>query len=201
MQKPFATLSQRGQVRHMSALARQALEAYAVPVARVTPLKHVYNTTFRIAAPSGEQYVLRICHPRRTSVDVVHSELLWLAALRQEASVNVPEPVPNKQTQYVTVITDPSMPQPCLCTLFHWIHGRFRSRTLAPTHLLQVGELTARLHHHATLRGLDRVHERDLHHTGLGWASTGAPICSTHLAADTSQRAGGMPTVPPTTRC
>lgn len=150
MQKPFTALSQRGQVRHMRGLARQALQAYTVPVARMTPLKHVYNTTFRIAAPSGEQYVLRICHPRRTSVDVVQSELLWLVALRQEASVNVPEPVPNKHTQYVTVITDPSMPQPCLCALFHWTHGRFRSRTLAPTHLLQVGELTAHLHDHAT---------------------------------------------------
>jgi Ser/Thr protein kinase RdoA (MazF antagonist) len=150
MQQPSSTLSQRGQVRRMTGLARQALEAYAVPAARVTPLKHVYNKTFRIATPSGEQYVLRMCHPRRTSVEVVQSELLWLAALRQDVGLNVPAPVQNKEMQYVTVITDVSVPRPYLCALFHWTTGRFLSRTLAPAHLLQVGELTARLHHHAT---------------------------------------------------
>jgi hypothetical protein len=31
-------------------VARRTLEAYAVPVARITPLKNVYNTTFRVAA-------------------------------------------------------------------------------------------------------------------------------------------------------
>ncbi len=149
MQKPFSTLSQRGQVRRMTCLARKALEAYAVPVASVTPLAHKYNTTFRIAAQSGEQYMLRICHPRRTSVEVVRSELLWLIALRQETGLNVPEPVRNKEAHYVTVVAEAGVPRRCLCTLFHWINGRFLSRTLTPSHLFQVGELTARLHHHA----------------------------------------------------
>jgi Ser/Thr protein kinase RdoA (MazF antagonist) len=150
MQKPFSTLSQRGQVRRMMCLARQALEAYTVPIARVTPLKQVYNKNFRIAAQNGEQYMLRIYHPRRTSVEVVRSELLWLAALRQEADLNVPEPVRNKETNYVTVVADANAPRLFLCALFHWTNGRFLSRTLTPSHLFQVGELTARLHHHAT---------------------------------------------------
>src|SRR4026207_1819778 len=110
MQKPFSTLSQRGQVRRMMHLARKALEFYAVPVASLTPLKHVYNKPFRITTPSGEQYVLRICHPRRTSVEVVRSELLWLAALRRETGLNVPEPVLNQEAQEVTVVIDAGVP-------------------------------------------------------------------------------------------
>jgi Ser/Thr protein kinase RdoA (MazF antagonist) len=51
---------------------------------------------------------------------------------------------------YVTVVADASVPRPYLCALFHWTNGRFLSRTLTPSHLSQVGELTARLHHHAT---------------------------------------------------
>jgi Ser/Thr protein kinase RdoA (MazF antagonist) len=150
MQKPFFTLSQRGQVRRMTRLALKALEAYAVPVASVTPLAQKYNKTFRIAAQNGEQYMLRICHPRRTSVEVVRSELLWLVALRQEADLNVPEPVQNKAAHYVTVVSNPDVSRPYLCTLFHWINGRFLYRTLTPSHLFQVGELMACLHHHAT---------------------------------------------------
>jgi hypothetical protein len=37
MQKPFSTLSQRGQARRMTFIARKALEAYAVPVTSVKP--------------------------------------------------------------------------------------------------------------------------------------------------------------------
>lgn len=148
MQKPFVTLSQRGQVRRMTRMALKALESYAVPVASVTPLSQKYNKTFRITAQNGEQYMLRICHPRRTSVEVVRSELLWLVAVRQEANLNVPEPILNKVAQYVTVVPNPDVPRLYLCTLFHWINGRFLYRTLTPSHLFQVGELTARLHQH-----------------------------------------------------
>jgi len=131
-------------------LAREAMEAYAVPVARIAPLKHVYNTTFRITEKDGQWYVLRISHPRRTSVEVVRSELLWLAALRQEVGLHVPEPVRNKEMQYVTVISDAETSRLYLCALFHWTRGRFLSQTLSPAHLLRVGELMARLHDHAT---------------------------------------------------
>ncbi len=131
-------------------VARRALEAYEVPVARITPLKNVYNTTFRVVARSGDRYVLRISHPRRAAVDVVRSELLWLAALRQDVGLHVPEPVRNRETRYVTVLADAAEPRPYLCALFHWTAGRFLSRTLSPGHLLGVGELMARLHDHAT---------------------------------------------------
>ena len=131
-------------------VARRALEAYAVPVARIAPLKNVYNTTFRVVAKSGDRYVLRISHLRRTDVDVVRSELLWLAALRQDVGLHVPEPVRNRERQYVTVLADATEPRPYLCALFHWTTGRFLSRTLSPGHLFRVGELMARLHDHAT---------------------------------------------------
>lgn len=131
-------------------LACRALEAYGVPVARVVPVTHVYNTTFRVVAQTGEWYVLRITHPRRARVDVVRSELLWLAALHREAGLRVPDPVRNKEAQYVTVIAGEGAPQPLLCVLFRWTPGRFLSRSLSPEHLHRVGALTARLHDHAS---------------------------------------------------
>jgi Ser/Thr protein kinase RdoA (MazF antagonist) len=149
MQKPFSTLSQSGQARRMTLAAHKALEAYAAPVTGVKPLSQVYNKNFRISAQNGEQFLLRIYHPRRTSVEVVRSELLWLAALSQDTDLSVPKPVLNKEMQFVTVVTDENLAQPCLCALFHWTKGRFLSRTLTPSHLSQVGELTARLQNHA----------------------------------------------------
>ena len=87
MHKPFSTLSQRRQVRRMTFMARKALEAYAVPVTSVKPLKQVYNKNFRITTQNSEQYLLRIYHPRRTSVEMVRSELLWFAALSQDTDL------------------------------------------------------------------------------------------------------------------
>jgi len=130
-------------------LARRALEAYAVPIARVVPLKHVYNMTFRVVGETSEWYVLRISHPRRARADVVRSELLWLAALSHEDGLRVPDPLRNKEGEYVTVLSDAASPQPVLCALFRWIPGRFASRSLCPAHLRRVGAFTAHLHDHA----------------------------------------------------
>lgn len=149
MQQPISTVSQRGQACRLTYIVRSVLEAYPLPVARVTPLKQVYNNNFRIDTQGGEKYMLRIYHPRRTSVEPVLSELLWLAALNQETDLRVPGPVLNREAQYVTVISDPDFEQPRMSVLFRWTDGRFLNRTLTPAHLFQVGELMANLHNHA----------------------------------------------------
>jgi Ser/Thr protein kinase RdoA (MazF antagonist) len=149
MQMPFSSLSHQGQVRRITSLARAALAGYPLREPRLRLVKHGYNTMFRVGTPDGDQYVLRVHNPRQTSVDVVRSEMLWLAALRRETSLLVPEPVENSQQRLVTVVNDPGVPQPQLCVLFRWIEGRFHDRGLMPRHLRRVGELMARLHQHA----------------------------------------------------
>jgi Ser/Thr protein kinase RdoA (MazF antagonist) len=124
--------------------------AYNVPDARLTPIGHLYNHTFRLETPSGERYLLRICHPRRTAPEDVRSELQWLIALRRDTGVGVPEPVENREGVLVTVVSDEGVPQPRLCVLYRWLPGRFLSpRTLTASHLFQVGELIACLQNHA----------------------------------------------------
>ena len=149
MQKSLSTLTERRQAHRMMQLAHEALDAYAVHVKSVTALKQVYNKNFHISGQDGKQYMLRICHPRRTSVEAVRSELLWLAALNQDTNLIVPIPVLNREAQYVTSIADADLPGTRLCVLFHWINGRFLYRTLTPSHLFQIGELMARLQLHA----------------------------------------------------
>jgi Ser/Thr protein kinase RdoA (MazF antagonist) len=95
--------------------------------------------------------MLRICHPRRTSIEPVLSELLWLVALNQETDLHIPEPVLNNEMQYVTVVDSEEAPGTHLCVLFHWTHGRFLKRTLTPAHLFQIGELTAHLQNHSAV--------------------------------------------------
>ena len=130
-------------------VAQRALSAYGLSVARIAPLKNVYNTTFRVVAKSGERYVLRISHPRRAAPAVVRSELVWLTALRQDVGLHVPEPVRNREMQFVTVIDDSETARSYVCVLFRWTTGQFLSSSLSQDHLVRVGELMARLHDHA----------------------------------------------------
>jgi Ser/Thr protein kinase RdoA (MazF antagonist) len=142
------SLSHHSKVRRLASLARTALAAYPLQGARLRVLAHIWNTTFRVTAANGDQYMLRVHHRGQKSAAAVRSELLWLAALR-EAGLSVPEPVPNKEHHLVTLAAHPSVPQPRLCVLFRWVDGRFLYRGLTPSHLAQVGDLMAGLHRHA----------------------------------------------------
>src|SRR5205814_8224930 len=94
-------------------------------------------------------YLLRIPRASQISLAAAHSELLWLAALRKEIPLLVPEPVPNREQSLLTVATCPGVPEPRFCVLFRWIEGRFLYRGLTPSHLFQVGDLVACLQDHA----------------------------------------------------
>ena len=153
--RAFETLSYRGQLDRLRRLAEAALAAYGVRPARLLPLAHLENTTFRVETPGGDRYVLRIhrvtgspVHPPRSAVEV-WSELTWLSSLRREAGLAVPEPVPTADGELVTVAVVEGMPGPRTCVLFQWGEGRFVDAGLTPAHLERVGGFIARLHDHA----------------------------------------------------
>jgi Ser/Thr protein kinase RdoA (MazF antagonist) len=144
--KPFETLTYRGQLRRLRQLAVKASRAYEVNEPRLTALLHEDNTTFRIDAANGERYLLRIHRPSRKTVKEVRSEMMWLTALRQETDLVVPQPVPTREGDLVTVVSVEGVPEPRMCVLLRWIPGRFVNRGLTPSHLECVGSFMARLH-------------------------------------------------------
>jgi Ser/Thr protein kinase RdoA (MazF antagonist) len=144
--KPFETLTYRGQFRRLRRLAFEALRAYEVDEPRLTALLHEDNTTFRVDSTSGERYVLRIHRPSRKTVAEVRSEMTWLTFLRQETDLVVPQPVPRRDGELITVASVEGVPEPRLCVLLRWLPGRFVDKGLKPLHLERVGAFMARLH-------------------------------------------------------
>ncbi len=148
--QPFDSLTHHGQVRRLRQLAAHALGQYDLGgEARFTLLLHLANTTFRVTGPDGAQYALRVCQPDTRTVDELRSEALWLAALRRDTGLGVPEPVPTRDGDLLTTARADGVPQWRACLLFRWVEGRFLRRRLTPARLRQVGALTARLHAHA----------------------------------------------------
>jgi Ser/Thr protein kinase RdoA (MazF antagonist) len=147
--KLFATLSKRGQVRRLQAMGETALPAFDVEAARLVPLQHFGNTTYRVDSPDGSRYVLRIQRPNLHSIAEVRSEVAWLAALRRDTPLSVPEPMPTRDGDLLTVVEVEGVPEPRICVLFRWMDGRFVNKGLRPAHLERVGAFTAKLHDHA----------------------------------------------------
>ncbi|HYP41012.1 MAG TPA: phosphotransferase [Chloroflexia bacterium] len=152
----FDALSKRGQVGRLRRMAEKALLDYGINGARLNLLDHFNNTTFRVDAPSGERYVMRIHHtspsqayPGRTEVEV-RSEMMWLDALRRDTGLGVPEPVRATGGAFLTIAQVDGVPEPRMCVLLKWLDGRFIDKGLTASHLERVGVFIARLHEHTT---------------------------------------------------
>jgi Ser/Thr protein kinase RdoA (MazF antagonist) len=147
--KAFNELGYRGQVRRLARMAQAALVDFSITVSRLIPMAHRENTTFRVDTPAGERFVLRITQPEHHTVAAVRSEMIWLDALNRTTDVIVPQPMSTRKGESLTSIQVDGVPEPRICTLFHWVDGRFVNRGLTPSHLDRVGVLTAQLHNYS----------------------------------------------------
>jgi Ser/Thr protein kinase RdoA (MazF antagonist) len=132
----------------MSRLAATALAAYDVDPVRVVALRRGFNTTFRVDTAGGDRLVLRVQRRGGPDPAMVRSEMAWLAALRRDTRLDVPEPVPTRDGDLQTIATAEGVPEPRSCVLYRWVDGRFVDEQLTEGHLARVGAFTARLHAH-----------------------------------------------------
>ncbi len=154
------TLStRRRQIARLRQIAEGALAAFGIAPDSLSLLAHAYNTTFAVTTPDGERYVLHILRPVDADLPQsqrqlrVESELWWLDRVRLDLGLVVPVPLRMPEGNGVASVTLDEIEPARLCTLLHWVDGRFVQRRLMPSHLSAVGELTARLHEYsASLR-------------------------------------------------
>ncbi len=155
--KPYAELTRLGRLRRLRKLAETALESYGLSGASLTFMHYEGNVIFRVDVPgpapaqNGDspyvpnRYNLRILSI--SDLDTIASELTWLAALRREAGLPVPEPVPTLNGELMTAITTPGVPQGRVVSLMRWVDGRqLTEKSLRPHHVRAWGQLVGQLH-------------------------------------------------------
>jgi Ser/Thr protein kinase RdoA (MazF antagonist) len=159
--KPFDELTYLGQVRRLRLLAVAALAKYGLQDARIRLVQHGENTSFRIDARGlrsdrvpeevyANRYLLRVHRPGYQTADTITSELTWLAALRDDAGLPVPLPVPALGGGFLVTVGVEGVPGPRVCSLLRWMKGRKARTAVRPDHFAQLGKLMARLHDHAS---------------------------------------------------
>jgi Ser/Thr protein kinase RdoA (MazF antagonist) len=107
------------------------------------------NATYKVEAPDGRRWALRIHRDGYHSKTAIASELAWLIDLRQTGVVMTPTPVKGRDGELIQQVTHPRMPRPRNVVLFEWEAGvepGIGEDLSEPFEVL--GEVTARMHMH-----------------------------------------------------
>jgi Ser/Thr protein kinase RdoA (MazF antagonist) len=148
--KDFADLTARGQALRLRRMAVAALQEYDLAVKRVRLVTNSFNGIFRVDTLDARKYILRVCLPEGGhSLEEIHSEMMWLAALRRDTDLGVPQPLAARGGRLVTTVAVAGVPEPRHCVVFGWVPGPDVADRLTLDNVRKMGELAARLHDHA----------------------------------------------------
>jgi Ser/Thr protein kinase RdoA (MazF antagonist) len=103
-----------------------------------------------VDSPSaGQRWALRVHRDGYHTRRAIESELAWMQALRAEAGVHTPRPVPGRDGELIQEIQlNGAVPRRCV--LCHWLEGREPDECgdlIGPFE--QLGEVSGRMHEHA----------------------------------------------------
>ena len=108
------------------------------------------NATYKIEAPNGQRWALRIHREGYHSKQAIASELAWLMALRQESVCITPKPVPGYDGKLIQEVSHPSLKVSRQVVVFEWEEGVEPSIVENLSQKFEnLGETAARMHIHA----------------------------------------------------
>jgi Ser/Thr protein kinase RdoA (MazF antagonist) len=146
----FDQLNHASQLAWLLELAESALARYALPeVCRVNLINLSENATYKVEAPDGRRWALRINRDGYHSLAAIRSELAWAMNLRASGVVTTPMPVKGHDGEIIQQVAHARMPRPRNIVLFAWetgIEPGIGEDLVEPFKVL--GEVTARMHLH-----------------------------------------------------
>ena len=125
----------------MNLTLNQILALYDLEDVDTELIRHYDNLFYKIK--TERTYALRICSPKTTRKQL-KDEINWLVALRQDTTLLVPQPVVNRQGNFIIQVEDR------YCVLFEWIEGEPVSRMMSSEVAKKTGYMMAQLHLHAS---------------------------------------------------
>ncbi len=120
------------------------------PPVTVLPVPRSENLVFRLVDGAGERFVLRLHRPGYHDTREVQSELDWIAALKRDTRVLVPEIVPTGAGDDIALLPVAGEPAPRLAVLFRAHPGEQPDQTDPRLNdiFAALGEAAALCHRH-----------------------------------------------------
>lgn len=147
----FSAHAPHPQLQILQELANRALAAYALPPGTTASLLNLSeNATYRIDAPDGRRWALRIHREGYQSDQAIASELAWAMDLRRAGVAVTPNPLPGRDGGLIQHVLHPRLERHRRAVLFDWETGVEPdiADDLA-TSFAALGETAARMHVHA----------------------------------------------------
>ena len=139
------------EVSQIEPLAARALSHWGLEDATMRILNHSENTMYLVTPRPGlRQLVLRVHRRGYHSRDGIRSELAWAQALQTEAGVKTPQAVVARDGELVHTVQHPELAEARNCVLFEFIDGAEPDQNRLIEPFKQLGEVTARMHAHAS---------------------------------------------------
>ena len=131
-------------------LAEQALGLYDLPRnSRVHLVSLSENEIYKVEAPYGRGWALRLQRPGYQSYTSLASEMAWLVALRQDGVVATPVPVAGLNGEWVQTVRS-SESEPRNVVLFEWENGGHPRIDMDLRQCFRdLGAITAQMHAHS----------------------------------------------------
>lgn len=147
----FDTLAHDDRLAVLLDVARHAVERYELPSGSTPSLLNLSeNATYRIHAPNGGRWALRIHRDGYQSQEAIASELAWAMDLRRHGVATTPNPLPGRDGALIQHVAHPRMARARHAVLFDWETG---SEPGIGDDLVgcfkTLGETAARMHVHA----------------------------------------------------
>ncbi|SDI02342.1 phosphotransferase enzyme family protein [Agrococcus jejuensis] len=144
----YADLPEAEQVALLQAVAAEALPAFGLEGAVITPVLHAYNSTYRVDR-DGASWALRILVGSKATPANIAAQQAWQRALASEANVVVPVPLPTLDGAWWTGVASDGFGRTAIVTVAGWLDGTAIDDALdVPTARL-LGAAMARMHVHA----------------------------------------------------
>ena len=149
--KDFDALAHDEQLAILLDVACSAIGRYDLPSgASVSMLNLSENATYKVEAPDGRRWAMRIHRDGYHSRTAIASELAWLMDLRQTGVVATPVPVKGRDGEIIQDVDHRRLLRPRHVVLSDWETGAepgIGEDLSEPFEVL--GEVTARMHVHA----------------------------------------------------
>jgi Ser/Thr protein kinase RdoA (MazF antagonist) len=136
---------------HRKSRFEQALSLYDLPAdATVQLVSRSENETYKVEAPSGRRWALRVQRPGYQSMQALASEIAWLVALRKDGVVATPVPIAGRNGEWVQLARVEGDPATRNMVLFAWEDGHQPAigMDLRPC-FKSLGVITAKMHAHS----------------------------------------------------
>jgi Ser/Thr protein kinase RdoA (MazF antagonist) len=135
----------------LTQLAERALGLYDLPRnSSVQLISLSENETYKIEAPGGRRWALRLQRPGYQSKNSLASEISWLVALRNDGVVATPVPVAGLNGEWVQVARSPADGEQRNLVLFEWENGHQPEIGMDLRHCFRtLGAITAQMHAHS----------------------------------------------------